>query len=304
MTAFLPDLRQLRALVAIADEGSFSSAARKLQLTQSAVSHSMRGLEESLGCKLLTRTGRAAYPTAEGEIVLERGRRAFRELKKVERELDALRVWGQKQIRIGAPHSLFEFLLPAVIREFRDYFPQCEPVVEAGDSTELLRHLTDGDLDLVFGLAQPDHGAGDFLPIFRDRICFVVAPGHPWSESGGPDLKAIAEMHYVTYARTTGTHAMIGDYFRQLGVELRHPLMLSEPGALRELVRIELGVGIVAPWVARRELEDGRLVEVRLPGESIERHWGIFTPPERKSSPVEETFIELAAFAARLLAQE
>ncbi len=302
MPLFLPDLRQLRAFVTIADEGTFTSAARKLRLTQSAVSHSLRGLEESLGFKLLTRGTRSAVPTHEGQIVLERGRRAFRELKKVERELDAMRVWGQKQIRIGAPHSLFEFLLPAVIREFQDYFPHCEPVVEAGDSPELLARLADGDLDLAFGLQLPKPGGNNFQPLFRDRIAFVVAPGHPWVEAGSPDPAAIAKMQYVTYARTAETRGMIGDYFQRMELELQHPLLASEPAALLELVRIQLGVGIVAPWVARRELESGRLTEVLLPGEPIERQWVIFTPADRRSSPVEEVFIELATFAARLLA--
>lgn len=302
MPLFLPDLRQLRTFVTIADEGTFTSAARKLRLTQSAVSHSVRGLEESLGFKLLTRGTRTAVPTHEGQIVLERGRRAFRELKKVERELDAMRVWGQKKIRVGAPHSLFEFLLPSVIREFQDYFPQCEPVVEAGDSPGLLARLAEGDLDLAFGLQQPKPGGNKFLPLFRDRIAFVVAPGHPWAEAGSPDPAAMAEMQYVTYARTAETRGMIGDYFQRMGLEPLHPLLASEPAALLELVRIQLGVGIVAPWVARRELESGRLIEVTLPGETIERQWVIFTPADRKSSPVEEVFIELATFAGRLLA--
>lgn len=302
MPFFLPDLRQLRALVAIADEGSFSSAARKLQLTQSAVSHSMRGLEESLGCKLLTRAGRYAVPTHEGRVILERGRRAFQELKKVERELDGLRVWGQKQIHVGAPHSLFEFLLPSVIREFQDYFPQCEPLVQAGGSAELLKRLGEGELDLALALEQAEAGGANFQPLFRDHLVFVVAPGHPWSVSDAPEPGAMAEMQYVTYARTIETRGMIEDYFRSLGVDLRHPLTMSETGALLELVRIELGVGIVAAWVARRELEEGKLVEVKLPGASIERQWGFFTPVDRKCSPVEEVFIELATFAARLLA--
>ncbi|MCW1887846.1 LysR family transcriptional regulator [Luteolibacter flavescens] len=81
MRAYLPDLRQVRALVAVVDEGSFSMAARRLQVTQSAVSHSLRDLEQSYDCKLLSRGARTSIPTEEGRIMAERGRRAFQELR-------------------------------------------------------------------------------------------------------------------------------------------------------------------------------------------------------------------------------
>ena len=134
MTDLLPDLRQLRAFVSVADEGSFTLAAKKLFLTQSAISHSMKALEDSLGCRLLERLGKKTVLTEEGEVFLRRCRRVLGELEDAGRELDGLKRWGQGRIRIGAPHSLCQFLLPTVLREFRDCFPRCEPTIEADDT--------------------------------------------------------------------------------------------------------------------------------------------------------------------------
>jgi LysR family transcriptional regulator, low CO2-responsive transcriptional regulator len=83
----LPDLRQLKAFVAVADSGSFTLAARQLYLTQSAVSHSIRTLEEQLGCRLLERNCRSVRPTAEGGIFLRRARRVIEDLTDACREL-------------------------------------------------------------------------------------------------------------------------------------------------------------------------------------------------------------------------
>src|SRR6476646_7836122 len=99
MSEFLPDLRQVRAFVAVADEGSFTMAAKRLCLTQSAVSHSLRALEEQLGCRLLDRQGKRTVTTQEGEVFIHRCRRALAELEHAERELDGLKRWGQARIR-------------------------------------------------------------------------------------------------------------------------------------------------------------------------------------------------------------
>ncbi|MEO7101482.1 MAG: LysR family transcriptional regulator, partial [Luteolibacter sp.] len=145
---WVPDLRQLRAFVAVVEEGSFTLAARRIFVTQSAVSHSLRTLEEQLSCRLLDRTGKRVAVTAEGELLLRRCKRVIFELEQASRDLDGLRRWGQTRIRIGAPHSLCHFLIPSVLREFRDCFPRCEPVIEAGDTTVLLDRLAGADLDL------------------------------------------------------------------------------------------------------------------------------------------------------------
>lgn len=83
----LPDLRQLKAFVAVADSGSFTLAARQLHLTQSAVSHSIRTLEDQLGCKLLERNCRSVKPTAAGDVFLRRARRVIEDLNEACREL-------------------------------------------------------------------------------------------------------------------------------------------------------------------------------------------------------------------------
>ncbi len=91
MSEVLPDLRQLRAFVAVADAGSFTLAAKKLFLTQSAISHSMKALEDSLECRLLSRLGKKTVLTEEGSVLLKRCRIILSELEKVGRELDGLK---------------------------------------------------------------------------------------------------------------------------------------------------------------------------------------------------------------------
>ncbi|MGC4017439.1 MAG: LysR family transcriptional regulator [Luteolibacter sp.] len=302
MSEFLPDLRQVRAFVAVADEGSFTLAAKRLCLTQSAISHSLRALEEQLGCRLLDRQGKKTVPTQEGEVFIRRCRRALAELEHAERELDGLKRWGQARIRVGAPHSLCHFLLPTVLREFRDCFPRCEPVIEAGDTSWLITRLEEHALDLVVGLGnetQLDEGR----PLFSDEMTFIVSPAHPWANGAKITPDSLAAMHFIVYTRSTQTHRLVESWFEQQGVRLRAPLVLGDMEAIKEMTRIGLGVGIVAPWVARKELADGRLVSVPMGPVGVRRDWSIFTRVKRSLTLVEETFVGICGMIGKDLAR-
>ena len=297
---WVPDLRQLRAFVAVAEEGSFTLAARRIFVTQSAVSHSLRTLEEQLSCKLLDRSGKRVAVTSEGELLLKRCRRVIYELEQAGRDLDGLRRWGQTRIRIGAPHTLCHFLIPSVLREFRDCFPRCEPLIEAGDTTVLLDRLAGSDLDLVVGLKPRGRGDEGYRPMFRDRLAFVVSPFHPWAVDESSVQSSLNEHQFIIYAKATETHRLIEDWLEQEGGRGKKPLVLGDMQAIKEMAKLGIGVGVVAPWVATREIADGSLKVIHFKGPGIEREWGVFHSPKREPSLVEEAFIGLCemAFAA------
>lgn len=297
---WVPDLRQLRAFVAVAEEGSFTLAARRIFVTQSAVSHSLRTLEEQLACRLLDRTGKRVVVTSEGELLLKRCRRVIYELEQAGRDLDGLRRWGQTRIRIGAPHTLCHFLIPSVIREFRDCFPRCEPAIDAGDTTALLDRLAASELDLVVGLKPRGRGDEGYRPMFKDHLAFLVSPFHPWALDPENAPKTIDDHQFIIYARATETHRLIEEWLEQHGGRCRKPLVLGDMQAIKEMAKLGIGIGVVAPWVAAREIADGSLKVVENVGPGIQREWGVFHSPKREPSLVEEAFIGLCemGFAA------
>lgn len=303
MNELLPDLRQLRAFVAVADEGSFTMAAKKLFLTQSAISHSMRALEDSLECRLLERLGKKTILTEEGGVFLRRCRRVLGELEMAGRELDGLKRWGQSRIRIGAPHSLCQFLLPTVIREFRDCFPRCEPSIEADETGALLERLAEHELDLVLGLKNQSNQSLKSRLLFNDRMALVIPPIHPWAKTGIPDGSEVENVQFIIYARASETHRLVEKHFESLGVRLRAPLVLGDMEAIKEMSKIGIGIGVVAPWVAKRELEEGTLVAISTGGEPIVREWSTFWNADRPLSLIEETFAGISGMVGEGLSR-
>lgn len=294
---WVPDLRQIRAFVAVVEEASFAQAARRIFVTPSAVSHSLRILEEQLGCRLLDRAGKRISATAEGELIFKRCKRVLHELEQASRDLDGLRRWGQTRIRIGAPHSVCHFLIPAVLREFRDCFPRCEPVIEAGDTLILLDRLAGAELDLVVGLRPRGRNEEGYRKMFDDRLAFVVSPFHPWASDSSAVEFSLDDHQFIIYAKATETYRLIEEWMESKGGRGKKPLVLGDMQAIKEMAKLGIGVGIIAPWVAARELEDGSLVVVDVNEPDIEREWGVFHSPKREPSLVEEAFIGLCEMA-------
>lgn len=291
MSAELPDLRQMRAFVAVAETESFTRAGERLFLTQSAVSHSIRGLESQLGTRLVERQGKRIALSQDGVVFLRRCRRILTELETATRELDALRRWGQGRIRIGSTHSLCQYLLPAALCEFRDYFPRCEIQIESGDTTQLLGMLDGAKLDLVLGLETQVQPWCRFVPMFEDELIFVVSPLHRWAKLLAIPAEEVSEEPLLIYARNSETYRLVRRDFDRAGVRLRATLNLGNMEAIKEMAKIGIGVGIVAPWVAQRELETGELVALRIGTEPLRRQWGLFRHETKTLSLVEETFV-------------
>ena len=294
---WVPDLRQLRALVAVAEEGSFTLAARKLFVTQSAVSHSLRTLEDQLNCRLLDRSGKWVAVTSEGDLLLKRCKRVLQELEQATRDLDGLRRWGQTRIRVGSPHSLCHFLIPSVLREFRDCFPRCEPNIEAADTAVLLEKLAHGELDLVVGLKPKNHSEDGYRAMFSDRLAFVISPLHPWAEKADDMADSLSDQQFIIYAKATETHRLIETWMDKMAGKIKKPLVLGDMQAIKEMAKLGTGVGIVASWVAAKEIADGTLNAIKIPGPQINREWGVFHSAQREPSLVEEAFIGLCEMA-------
>src|SRR5438445_634886 len=119
------DSRQLLAFATVARRGSFTLAAKELFLTQSAVSHAMKALETEVRCRLLDRVGKRVLLTQAGEQFLRHAEKILREMETARVGLDTLANWGHGRLRVGASTTTCQYILPTVLREFKQSFPKC-----------------------------------------------------------------------------------------------------------------------------------------------------------------------------------
>jgi LysR family transcriptional regulator, low CO2-responsive transcriptional regulator len=291
------DSKQLRAFVKLAQTGSFTLAAKELHVTQSAISHSMKALEADVGCLLLDRMGKKIVPTQAGEQLLHHAEKILKEMALTRESLRQLGKWGRGRLRVGASAAACQHILPAVLREFKESFPQYEIAIEPGDVTELLEALRDHRIDLGIGLEPEKEPQLEFHSLFGDELFFMTSPLHPWAVARAVNRAEIPRQNYVLYNKKSYTFRMVEKYFEREDMVLNTVIELGSLEAIKELVKLGLGVSILAPWAARKELESGSLVSLPLGRRKLKRTWGVFYWRGRRLGLAEQTFLGLCRSA-------
>ena len=287
------DSRQLRAFTVLARTGSFTRTAHELHLTQSAISHAMKALEGEIGCRLLDRIGKSVVLTQAGEQLLARAERILDEMSAARLELSHLGKWGSSRLRIGASTTACQYVLPAVLREFKESFPRCAISIEPGDTPEAIESLRAHRIDLAVNLEPRREDQLEFRPLFTDELLFVMSPIHEWARAGRVPRDDIARQHYILYGKTSYTFQMIEEYFREENIVLHSLLDLGNMEAIKELVKLGLGISIIAPWTAKKDIEAGSLVTLPLGRRKLKRRWGVLHWKGRRLDLAQETFIRL-----------
>lgn len=298
------DSRQLQAFVILARTGSFTTTAREIFLTQSAVSHSMKALENDAGCRLLDRVGKKVILTQAGEHLLKRAQSVLREMSAARDEIEHLGRWGRGRLRVGATAALCASLLPPVLREFKESFPHSHIQVEPGDSEELVTRLEEQRIDLALMLSGAADSRFEQIPVFADELVFITDPLHPWATSGIPPSEDIARQRLIIYRKSSLTFRMVDEYFRAEDIVLNTVMELGSMEAIKELVKLGLGVSIVAPWVVQRELDEGSLIALPLGRRKLRREWSLVHWRGRRLTLAEETFAGLCRTAVETLRTE
>jgi DNA-binding transcriptional LysR family regulator len=302
----MDDVHALRVFVAVAHNLSFTRAAETLFLTQSAISHQVAALEKNLGASLFERRGRTVSLTAPGQVLLDRSKRIFAALDEATDAVKQAAQPGLGRLRIGASPTACQYLVPESLREFRECFPDYLLSITPGDSPDVAERVLDGSIDLGIMIRPEQRERGgrlEYHPLFEDVLGFLVAPLHPWARSGKVDRREIGEQRMVLYGRRSATYRAVERWFLKMKTPLRDPIELGSMEAIKELVKLGLGISVMAAWVSQPELEDGSLVWLPLPGGKVSRQWCVATQAGRTLSLAEQTFIGLCRSAAENLAR-
>jgi DNA-binding transcriptional LysR family regulator len=291
------DSRQLRAFAALARTGSFTLAAKDLFLSQSAVSHSMKALETDVGCRLFDRVGKKVLLTQAGEALLHHTDKILQEMAAARAGLEQLGKWGVGRLRIGASPTACQYVLPSVLREFKESFPKCRINIEPGDTLDAIESVRNNRIDLAITLEPRNEDQFEFHPLFTDELAFLVGAMHPWARQGHVVRNEIPKQSYVLYNKNSYTFRMVRDYFHQEDMVLNTVIELGSMEAIKELVKLGLGVGILAPWIAQKELREKSLIALPLGRRKMKRNWGVIHWRGRRLSLAEETFLGLCKAA-------
>jgi DNA-binding transcriptional LysR family regulator len=286
-------LRQLAALAAVAEEGSFRRAAVSLGYTQPAISQQVAALERLIGAQLVERGGgEQVRPTEFGKILLEHWQAIVSRLVAARADLDAALAGTRGALRLGVFESAGTRLLPAILSEHSARWPQVEVVLHDNVADpELLALVEAGLLELAFATLPLPAGELETLTLFEDPYVLVVRADSPLAAAGIRNRQSIAALPLVCFKDCRSTNQallLLGE-----GRGPVTPLVRSNnAGLLQGLVRAGRGVALI-PRLSFTSQHDLTAVDLGdlLPPRAVALAWH----PHRTLPPAAASFVEIAA---------
>jgi LysR family cys regulon transcriptional activator len=257
-------MHQLRYLLTIVQSGlNITAAARALHTSQPGISKQIRLLEEELGFQIFEREGRnITRVTTAGRAVVEHATRLMEEAENIRRLSADFQDENRGSMSIATTHTQARYVLPPVIKQFREKYPAVDLHLHQGTSEQIADLAAANRVD--FSIATGSHELFPTLalmPCFRWHRDIVVPRDHPLAGIDKPTLKQVSEYPIVSYVFSFTGRSSLSELFERAGLPLDIALTARDSDVIKTYVRLGLGVGIVAS-MSYSEEEDADLVGI------------------------------------------
>ena len=269
------ELSTLRVFLAAAEEKNFSQAARRLHLSQSAVSQNIQTLEHAYGIDLFLRRGRSVALSEAGEAILPMVRGVLRSARLLEdtlQNINAVDVGGE--LLIGCSTSAGKYLMPALLSMFQLEYPAVHPRVKIMSRDGIFERLLQQVIPMGASSKLFEHREIDCQPLFEDRIILIVPADHPWVKFGRATPDDLLDQRLILREELSGTCETVMQGLRAYGITpdmLNVAMELGNPEAIEMAVERGVGIAFVSEMVAARGLALGRIKKVEVQGLDLHR---------------------------------
>ena len=289
------EVRHLKLVETVAKEGGLTKAANRLHVTQSALSHQLRDIEDKLGTPLFLRLNKKMLLTQAGERLLGSAPAVLDELKRVEEDIRQIALHREGILRISTECYTCYHWLPPVLKPFNREFPRVEVRIIAEATHRPIEALLDGKLDLAISSAVTRNQKLMFKPLFKDEMVVIVSPDHPLASRSYITAKDFASEHLLVYSLPKEELTIFQKVLSPAGISPKHLSRVELTEAIIEMVKAGLGVGVMARWAVTPHIDAGSLRALPLTAKGFHRQWSAAMIRHRAMPPYLIRFVELLA---------
>ena len=265
------ELRHLRSLRAIHEQGGLARAADVLNLTQSALSHQIKALEDQAGVELFLRKTKPLRLSAAGMRLLRTAEQVLPLIEAAEAEFRAVEQGRAGRLHVAMEcHHCFDWLLP-VLDRFRRAWPDVDLDIRSSLALKALPALQKGQVDMVIS-SDPDPTPGvTFQPLFDYAPTMVVPAGHPLAQKGYADPQDLRGETLITYPMERARLDVFSQFLDPAGVEPAHVRQVEQTSVALMLIASGRGVAVMPDWVLRAHAGNPELATLPLGPKGILR---------------------------------
>ncbi|AUH63868.1 LysR family transcriptional regulator [Paracoccus zhejiangensis] len=277
-------LKQLRALIAVAEQGSLTGAAGVLNQTTPAIHSQIRKLEEAVGQALLVRGGAAdGFSLTAAGVAMERvARRIEGNLSQVGAEIAAMTRGYNGHVRLSVV-STGKYFAPRLVLSLRQQAPEVEVSLRVGNRQQVIADLDQGATDLAVMGRPPSEPKVVSVPLGAHPHGIILPPGHRLAATDGFDPAMLMEETFLARESGSGTRDLMMRYFDRLGEGIEPQLITMDSNeTIKQAVMAGMGIALLSLHTCSEELQMGRLVALRGSGLPLMRQWYLVRPAAAK----------------------
>jgi LysR family transcriptional regulator for metE and metH len=281
-------------MVAVTEEKSVTKAGERLHLTQSALSHQLRDIEERLGTSLFLRINKKMIPTEAGEKLLQTARVVLDQMEYTEDEIAQMAANRLGTLRLSTECYTCYHWLPGVLKTFQASYPGVEVKIVVEATHQPIAALLNGQLDLAIVSATENDRRLNYRPLFTDEMIVVMSPDHPLAAQPYIHARDFVDEHLMLYVKPEES-----TFFQRVlvpaGVAPARFSQVSLTEAIIEMVRAGLGISVLARWAIKDQIDSGKLVGRPVTKKGLHRHWQAATLRRERPPEYLEAFVDLLA---------
>ena len=286
------DLHKLRIFAVIARTGNFTRAAELLHMTQPTVSQQLAALEAQVGAQLIERQTRRQRLTPAGEALLPYAERLLALADEAAEAARSAAGVADRTLRLGVGHTLATYLLPGLLRRYRERHARHQVRLSVGNTAELLELVAAGGAEVGLVGSPAEHEGIETAPFMHDRLVAIVAPGDVWAARESIGLEELRGRTLLTREPGSALHATVEGLLGARELAGDDVILLGETEAIKRSVEAGLGVALVQTIAVEREVAAGTLRALELRGDATRTYSAAWASGRRLSSAA-QALVEL-----------
>ncbi|MBN2639440.1 MAG: LysR family transcriptional regulator [Bacteroidales bacterium] len=287
---------RLKVFYTAAKHLSFSKAAEELFISQPAISKHVQALEQHFKTKLFVRQGNKVGLTPEGKILFKYASEVTECYKKMQYDMDQLANKNRGQIRIGASTTLTQYILPGILKAFRDEYPDIRLEILNENTEQIETFLLQKEIDLGIIEGRSKKRELKYTAFLRDELVLVTKKGHPIAKKGEITIEQLTKMPLVIREFGSGTLQVIKHYLKEINLrisDLNIEMILGSTEGIKNYLKNSNSFAFLSIHSIMDELKTGIFSVVDYPGSSMNRDFYFITPhgDEEQTATLFQNFI-------------
>lgn len=285
------EIRHLKLVQAVAATKNLTKAAEMLFVSQSALSHQLSALEEECQTQLFVRTKKQMLLTPAGERLLKTANQVLCELEKATRDIQRMNQEDAGTLRITTGcYTCYHWLSP-VLKKYRKAYPNVSLEIIPEGTYQSFEYLLDGKVDLVLISDIISNPNLEFNPIFEDELIAVVSPDHHLKDRKFITPNDFEENPLIMYNVPDENSSILNEFFKPANQWPSEILRMQLTEAVIEMVKADMGIGILAEWSVQPYIERGELIAIPL-NKKIRRTWYVVSLKNWEEPAYMRAFVE------------